>query len=164
MTPQQIAKDIERGHQIRAEIDGLKAELKTVEGRLKEAAGEAPHVDLEDAEREGKQALLRSSKHVLPVRFTADSIVGSIDEDGETHRRLAAIAADKLPLFFAPRPKLFRVPKDGREFRATAREHLDPQSFAALIYAATDRTKDGLAKSSTVIAWDDLKPADAVAT
>jgi hypothetical protein len=163
MTPQQIAKDIERGAEIRAEIARLKKELKAVEGRIKQAAQESPHRDLEDENREGKQALLRSSKSVLPVRFTSDSIVASFDPDTELHLALRDIAGDKLGLFYEEVRKFQRVPKDGVKFRRIARENLEPKAFAELIHAATQRTKDGIAKSATVIAWDDLRPADQVA-
>lgn len=162
MTPQQIAKDIERGREIIAEIDSLKAELKQIETRLKQAGQDAPHLPLEDENREGRQALLRSSRHVLPVRFTSDAIIASFDPDSETHRVLAGIAGDKLGLFYQEVRKFTRVPKDGVEFRKVAREHLAPEAFARLVHAATDRKKDGIAKSATVIAWDDIKPADAV--
>lgn len=159
MTPQQIAKDIERGAEIRAQIAGLQKELKTVESRLKQAAQEAPHVALEDENREGKQALLRSVKSVLPVRFTSDAIVASFDPDSGIHHKLAQIAGDKLHLFYAPVEKYQRVPKDGVEFRRIARDHLGPEAFAQLIYHATQRTKDGIAKSATIIAWDDIRTA-----
>lgn len=160
MTPQQIAHDIERGRELISEIDARKAELKEIEARLKLAAQDAPHLPLECEEREGRQALLRSEAHVLPVRFTADSLVATVDADSQLHQQLQDIAGDKLPLFYAASTKLARVPKDGVEFRRTARAHLLPEACAALISASLQRDKSGIPRSSTVIAWDDLRPND----
>lgn len=163
MTPAQIATDIERGAAIKQEIATLQKELKDIEARLKQAAEAGEHVPLQDADREGKQCLLRSPKLVLPVRFTADAIVGSFAFDGPMHREILAIVGEqKLPLFFKEVHTLDRVPKDGQAFRKTAREHLEPDAFAGLIRAATQRDKDGIAKSTIQIAWDDIKDSAAI--
>ena len=38
-----------------------------------------------------------------------------------------------------------------------AREILDSDTFARLIHAVTQRDKNGIAKSKTVVAWDDAR-------
>jgi hypothetical protein len=163
MTPQQIATDVERGKAIKEEIARLEAELKDIEARLKQAAQAGHHVPLQDKDREGKQCLLRSPRLVLPVRFTADSIVGSFPFDGEMHKAILGIVGpEKLPLFFKEVHSFERVPKDGQKFRKVARENLAADTFAALVQAATARDKEGIAKSSIQIAWDDTKAPEAV--
>jgi hypothetical protein len=164
MTATQTAADIERGKAIKSQIAVLEAELKQIEARLKTAAEAGEHVPLQDANREGKQCLLRSPKLVLPVRFTADSIVGSFPFDGPMHKEiLGIVGAEKLPLFFKEVHSFDRVPKDGEKFRKIGRANLEPDAFAALIRAATARDKDGIPKSTLQIAWDDARPPEEVA-
>lgn len=164
MTATQIAVDIERGKAIKSQIAVLEVELKQIEARLKTAAEAGEHVPLQDANREGKQCLLRSPKLVLPVRFTADSIVGSFPFDGPMHQEiLGIVGAEKLPLFFKEVHSFDRVPKDGEKFRKIGRASLEPDAFAALIRAATARDKDGIPKSTLQIAWDDARPPEEVA-
>jgi hypothetical protein len=159
MTTAQIAADLERGQAIKGQIAVLQKELKDIEARLKQAAEAGEHVPLQDADREGKQCLLRSPKLVLPVRFTAVAIIGSMPFDGPMHREvLTIVGRDKLPLFFKEVHTLDRVAKDGQAFRKSARQHLAPDAFAALIRATTQRDKDGIAKSTIQIAWDDARP------
>jgi hypothetical protein len=163
MTPEQIAADIERGIVLRKEIAEREAELKEIEARLKTAAEKGEHVPLQDKDREGKQCLLRSPRSVLPIRFTADSIIASFLKDSPAHTEILAIVGEaKLPLFFKEVPGFARVPKDGQAFRKIARENLEPDAFAKLIHAATARDKKGIAKSTVQIAWDDAKPPEAV--
>jgi len=164
MTPQQIAADIDRGKFLKSEIAKLEAELKQIEARLKQAAEAGEHVPLQDPNREGKQCILRSPKFALPVRFTADSIVGSFHYDSPMHKEILDIVGiGKLELFFKEVHAFARVPKDGEQFRKIARAQLAPDAFAALIRAATARDKDGIAKSTVQLAWDDARPAEEVA-
>lgn len=163
MTATQIAADIERGKAIKSEIAILEVELKQIQARLKTAAEAGEHVPLQNANREGKQCLLRSPKLVLPVRFTADSIVGSFPFDGPMHKEiLGIVGAEKLPLFFKEAHIFARVPKDGENFRKIGRSNLEPDAFAALIRAATARDKDGIPKSTVEFAWDDARPPEEV--
>lgn len=162
MTPEQIAADIARGKEIKQTIATLEAELKAIEKRLQEAAEKGEHVPLQDKDREGRQCLLRSPRLVLPVRFTADSIVGSFPVNGPMHLEIAAIVGDKMPHFFKEAHVFNRVPKDGQKFRQAARKHLTAAAFADLIRAATACDKNGIAKSSVQIGWDDAKPPEAV--
>jgi hypothetical protein len=157
MTTQQIAADTERGLEIKAEIAELTIELKAIEERLESAGLAGDQVPLQDENREGKQFLARGSKHVLPVRFESDLIMGSFEIDSPTHTVIKEICGELLPRFFKPSTKLDRVPKDGEAFRKLARQLLDPEPFAKLIRAATARDKNLIAKCRTVVAWADAK-------
>lgn len=164
MTNTQIAADIARGAEIRKEIAKLEKELKEIETRLKGAAEKGEHVPLQDKEREGRQCLLRAPRLVLPVRFTADSIVASFLRDSPMHKEIVGIVGDeKLPLLFKAFDGFERAGKDGQAFRKIARENLEPDVYAKLIRAATARDKSGIAKSTVQIAWDDAKEPEAVA-
>ncbi len=164
MTDQQIAADVNRGAEIVKKIAKFQKELKAVEARLTTAAQGGIHIPLQDENREGKQCLLRSPELVLPVRFTADSIIGSFPVNSPAHTTiLKVVGEEKLPLFFKPVAGFARVPKDGEAFRKVGRKNLDPDAFAALIKAATAVDKDGIPKSTIQIAWDDAKPPEVVA-
>lgn len=165
MTAQQIAADIARGKEIVEEIKRLETELKAIESRLEQAGLTGDQVPLQDKDREGKQYLARGEKIIVPVRFESDLIAGSFDPDSVMHKAVIAALGDqhlKLPLFFKDKRTFARVPKDGKAFRKIARKNLDPDTVAKLIHAVTQRDKDGIAKSKTVIAWDDAKPVDQV--
>lgn len=160
MTPSQIAADIERGIEIKAEIAKLTEELKAIESRLQSAGAEGEQIPLQDANREGKQYLARSSKLIVPVRFESDLIAASFEPDSTMHKEAAAITGELLPRFFKQSPKFARVPEDGEDFRILARQLLQPDQFAELIRAVTMRDKNGIAKSKIVIGWKDAKPLD----
>lgn len=166
MTPQQIAADIARGHEIVAEIKRLQAELKAIEERLEQAGLKGDQVPLQDKDREGKQFLARGESLIVPVRFESDLIAGSFAPDSIMHKAVIAALGEeheaKLPLFFKDTRSFERVPKDGQAFRKLARAQLDPETFAKLVSAVTQRSKNGIAKSKTVIAWDDAKPIEQV--
>jgi hypothetical protein len=162
MTPEQIAADIERGKEIKSQIAALVAELKQIENRLELAAERGEHLPLKDEGREGRQCLLRSPRYVLPVRFTADSIVASFPFDGPLHKRLAELTGEKLTLLFKEERGFKRLGKDGKAWRELARTNLDPETFALVVEAATQRDKAGIAKSTVQIAWDETKDPAAV--
>lgn len=166
MTPQQIAADIARGKEIVDEIKRLEAELKAIEARLEQAGLAGDQVPLQDKDREGKQYLARGQRLIVPVRFESDLIAASFDPDSVMHKAVVAALGEehaaKLPLFFKDKRTFARVPKDGQAFRKLARKQLDPDAMAKLISAVTQRDKDGIAKSKTVIAWDEAKPIEQV--
>jgi hypothetical protein len=163
MTPAQIAADIERGKEIKAEIAKLTAELKLINARL-QAAGEASeHVPLADADREGKQAILRGTRHSLPVIFESDLLIASFKPDSLKHTEIKAILGENLPKFFRDTRVFERIQEDGKAFRKFARENLPADTFAKLVQACTDRKKDGIAKSRVVVDWDAAKPLETVA-
>lgn len=166
MTPAQIKADVERGIEIRNQITLLEAELKQIAARLEQAGLNGEQIPLQDADREGKQFLARGSSRIVPVRFESDLIAGSFQPDSNMHTAiLAALGkehADKLPKFFKDTRSFERVQKDGQAFRKLAREILPPVIFANVIQAVTQRDKAGIAKSKTVVAWDDARPVEAV--
>lgn len=166
MTQTQIAADIARGLVIRSTIASLKIELDAIESRLESAGLQGEQIPLQDADREGKQFLARGDDKIIPIRFESDLIAGSFQPDSLMHKAVLTALGDdakKLPKFFKDARTFERVPKDGKAFRKLAREILDSGRFAALINASTPRGKDGIAKSKTVVAWDDARPIDQVA-
>ncbi len=161
MTDQQIAADIERGLFIREELGRLVAELKAIEKRLEAAGLKSPQVPLEDAEREGKQFLAQGAGKILPVRFESDQLIATFRPDTDLHATIAALLGDHLATFFKDTRVFERVHKDdANRFRKLARKTLEPDTFAKLISACISKTKDGIPKSKTVVAWDDVKPLD----
>lgn len=162
MTPAQKDAAIERGIEIKAEILKLIAELKLINASV-QAAGEAEeHVPLADADREGKQAILRGSRYSLPIVFESDLLIASFKPDSPKHEEIQAILGDKLSQFFRDTRVFERIQDDGKSFRKFARENLPADTFAKLVQACTDRKKDGIAKSRVVVDWDAVKPLDQV--
>jgi hypothetical protein len=159
-TDLQIAIDIERGKEIQTEIAKLTAELKQINARLQAAGEAADHLPLADADREGKQAILTGSRHSLPIVFESDLLIASFKPDSPKHEEIKAILGDKLPQFFRDTRVFERIQEDGKAFRKFARENLPADTFAKLVQAATDRKKDGIAKSRIVVDWDAAKPLD----
>lgn len=162
MTPQQIAVDIARGLEIRKQIAALTKELEAIESRLEAAGLAGDQIPLQDKDREGKQFLACGAEKIVPVRFESDLIAASFLPESEMHKAVLAVLGEeyrgKLPRLFKDTRSFVRVPKDGKAFRKLARELLDADTFARLISAVTQRTKDGIAKSKTVVAWDDARP------
>ena len=163
MIDPKIAADIERGFAIKSEVAALTEELKAIEKRLENAGLNGEQIPLQDANREGKQFLARSNWRIVPVRFESDLIAASFDPDSTMHQRAAEIAGDLLPRYFKQSTKFARVPEDGEDFRILARELLEPDQFAALIQAVTQRDKKGIAKSKIVVGWKDAKAIEAIA-
>jgi len=159
MTPDQIASDVERGIAIKKEIAALTAELKEIETRLTLAGQHGQQVPLQNENLEGRQFIARSSRHVLPVRFESDLIAASFDDGSTMHKELKQLLGDLFPKFFKRSTKFERVQKEGEQFRKVARGLLEPDTFAKVVRAATARDKNAIAKSRTVIAWDDAKEA-----
>ena len=54
-----IQADVDRGIEIRSEMEELKAQLKEIEARLTKAALRSEQVPLVDADREGRQFLAK---------------------------------------------------------------------------------------------------------
>jgi len=167
MTNKQIAADIARGIEIKHEMARLKIELAAIESRLEQAGLAGEQVPLQDADREGKQYLAKGDSKIVPIRFESDLIAGSFAPDSEMHKAVVAALGenhkDKIVRFFKDTRSFERVPKDGQAFRKIARELLDGPTFARLVSAATQRSKDGIPKSKIVVAWDDAKPIELAA-
>lgn len=162
MKPVDIAELVDRGIELRERIAQDTAELKKIEERLEaaghEAGREGEHEPLKDANREGTRWLARGSSKILPVIFTADSIVGSFTRNTPLHRKIEAAAGDHLGQFFKPVSKFENKFKDGVQFRNRAHELFD-KSAPAFITACIARDKDGIAKSSVKLDWDHLEAA-----
>ena len=152
-----IQADVDRGIQIKIDIEALQTELKLIEKRLEAAGLKGEQIPLEDATREGRQWLARGSGAIIPVVFTADSIVSGFPDDSATHMQLRDMLGAKINEFFKRSwSNRFR---DGQSFRAHARELLADRA-PGLITACLARDKDGVPKSKTVVAWSEARPAD----
>jgi hypothetical protein len=158
MTTEQIAADIERGIIVKAEIERLKGELKIIEKRLESAALSAPHVPLAAADREGKQAELASDRHILPVRLESDMLVSFIERGSPIDNKLIDLINPVThAALFKPVHGFERRTADGNKFRGLVRMAIDDESTALeVIDVLRSRDKDGVPKSRTVIAWDDV--------
>lgn len=165
MTKTQIAADVARGLELRAEIKIKTAELKAIEKRLEQAGLDGEQIPLQEQDREGRQFLARGEKAVVSVVFESDQLIASFRLGSETEAKLEAFAAVRgldLDLFYAAETTYSRVPKDGLAFRKLARDILGIQApeFIAL---CIQRDKSGAPKSRTVISWDNVKDPAAVA-
>lgn len=161
MTPTQIAADIERGIEIRAEIKKLEAELKGIEKRLESAGLQGHQIPLQDEDREGRQFLARSPKHIIPVIFESDQIAKSFKPNSVMHKAVTELAGEHFALFYKDVREFQRVPKDGNAFRKLARELLGVEA-PPFLSACVQRKKDGIPKSRTVIAWDNDRDPEAI--
>lgn len=158
-----LEQDIERGIEIRAQMEELKTELKLIEERIQLAAEQGQQVPLKETDREGKKFIGRGRSSIVPVIFESDLLIGSFAPDSPVHKALTKIAGDKLKLFFKAVNKYERVQEDGREFRRVARATLEPDAFAQFIKAATAVKKGGIAKSRVYVAWKESEPIEATA-
>lgn len=163
MTPTQISTDIERGLELRSTIKTAQVELKAIEKRLEQAGLEGDQIPLQEADREGRQYLARSTKLgvIVPVVFESDQIIASIQPGTEIFGELEFKSAGYFPKFWQPVTKYDRVQKDGQTYRKAARELLGPMA-PDFISTSLQRDKNGIPKSRTIIAWDNAKPIDQV--
>lgn len=162
MKPVDIAELVDRGLELRKRIAEDTAELKKIEEKLKaagyEAGKEGDHEPLKDANREGTRWLARGSQKILPVIFTADSLVGSFTRNTDLHRKIEAAAGNHFSVFFKAVSKFENKFDDGVKFRARAQELFD-QSAPAFITACLSRDKHGMAKSDVKLDWVHVEPA-----
>lgn len=168
MTPQQISTDIERGLELRDTIKAALVELKTIEKRLEAAGLEGEQIPLQEADREGRQFLARSPKLglIVPIVFESDQIIASFRKNSALDDSLQAFCdcrEIRLHDFYVPETTYSRLAKDGQEFRKTARQMLGPIA-PDFIAQCVQRDKAGIGRSRTIIAWDNAKPIDQVAT
>lgn len=148
---------VDRGLELLAAVVPQLEELERVEKDLKELALAGEHVDLEDAEREGRQFLAQGTERIVPVIITADSLMGQFQEHSKKHDAIRAAAGDFLPQFYQSETTFKRVIDSGKKFRARAIELLGPEPGAKLITACIARDKDGIAKNAVKIEWDRAK-------
>ena len=151
-----ISKDIARGLAIVAQIDTLKAELEGIESRLESIALGEEHLPLNDADREGRQAILQDGGFSLPVIFESDLIIGTLPDMGNAISIIRGAIPDQalLTKIWKPISGFARVAKDGQKYRQQLRALLTPEAATTVLQASIQRDKLGLPKSRTVIAWD----------
>jgi hypothetical protein len=152
-----IQKDIERGLEIRKQLKQLNAELKDIETRLEEFGLLNPgeHVELKDADREGRQWLAQGLVHVVPVIFTADKLVQSFLANSAQHQTIKLPARGKLGDFYEAVTVYKNKFDDGKKFRAAADQILGPVLAPPFVTACVARDKHGVPKSDVKILWDD---------
>lgn len=154
-----IRADVDRGLEIRAQMEKLKVELKDIDTRLQTAALKGEQVELQDADREGRQFLAHGTERVLPVILTADMLVGEFGRDSARHKEIIDAVQNRTGLlqFFKPVSKFENRFDNGKKFRLLAKEvfaDLGP----AFITACVARDKDGIAKSAVKVMWEETKP------
>jgi hypothetical protein len=151
-----VRADVDRGLEIVAKLVELQAELEKIEERLEKAGLDAgtrgEHIDLADKERDGKQWLAKGSAVEVPIVFTSDSIVASFTRDGDKHLKIRDAANGHLTDFYKPVSKFESKFKDGKLFRAHAREVLGAAA-PAFITACLATDKAGIPKSDIKILW-----------
>ena len=154
-----IRADVDRGIEIRALMETLKAELKDIDTRLQHAALHGEQVELNDAEREGRQYLAAGSDRIVPVILTADLIIGEFVRDSKRHLEIMDAMQNRTGLhdFFKPVHKYENRFDSGKKFRMRAAEVFGKELAPKFITACVARDKDGIAKSSIKVAWDETK-------
>jgi hypothetical protein len=155
-----VKADVDRGIEIREQMEKLKAELKDIETRLHHAALHGEQVELNDAEREGRQYLAAGSDRIVPVILTADLLVGEFTRDSQRHISILSAINNRTGLlqFFKPVNKYENRFDSGKKFRLHAAEVFGNELAPTFITACVARDKDGIAKSSIKVAWDETKP------
>jgi len=151
-----VKVDVDRGLEIREHMEKLKIELKDIETRLQHAALHGEQVDLQDADREGKQYLATGTERIVPVILTADMIVGEFAANSERHHEIQPVAMGLLNKFFKPVNKYENRFDSGKKFRALADELL-AKDAPAFITACVARDKTGMAKSAIKVTWDEAR-------
>ncbi len=148
---------VDRGIELRTQIQSLKKELDQVEAKLTAITLWTDHVPLVDPDRDGRRYLARGSADVVPVIFTADKLIASFTDNAPTHKSIATAAAGKLPEFYAVTTTWKTKIDDGKKFRAHAAAILAEQA-PAFITACLSKDKYGVPRSDIKIAWDSAQP------
>ena len=148
-----IKNDVDRGLEIRAQLETLTTELKDIQMRLAHAALHGEQIELTDADREGRQYLAHGTTAIVPVILTADKLMGEFVANSPKHELVKLAARGKLLDFYKPANKFVNKFDNGKKFRATAAELL-AEHAPSFITACIARDKDGIAKSDIKIMWD----------
>src|ERR1035441_7897724 len=146
---------VDRGIVVRAELERLKIELKGIEARLQKYGLNGEHVELKDAEREGRRWLAHGSSLIVPVVFTADKIVGTFKSGSPVHTRIAMKADEHLAEFFTKETTFANLFEDGKRFRAAAEAVLGAIKGPPFITACLAVDKFGIPKSDVKVCWED---------
>lgn len=152
-----LRADIDRGLEITAELEQLTAELKDIEARVRHAALHGEQVELNDADREGRQFLAAGTQCVVPVILTADKLIGSFKASSPAHIKIVNALGGKahhLTDFFDRQVKFENRFDSGKKFRAIAAETFGDRA-PAFITACVMRDKEGIPKSDIKIGWGD---------
>lgn len=160
MTADKIKTLVDRGLEIVAQLATLEKEKKAIDEALATAGldARADHVELEDAEREGRRWLARGTQSVVPVIFTADLLVKSFAPKSDVHTRIALAGGDHLGHFYAEVPKFETQFDSGKIFRREADAMLGTAA-PAFITACLQRGKGGMPKSAVKIEWGSAEAA-----
>ena len=148
-----LAKSVDRGLEIRAQMQELKDELDTIEECLRHAALAGEQIELTDPDREGRQFLACGTEASVPVVLTADMVAQTFADGSKTHARLAEVAGDKLGQFYRAVTTWKILSKTGKSFRLEAMSILGNEA-PAFITAALARDKNGIPKSQIKVEWD----------
>jgi len=148
---------VDRGLDIRKQIKTLQAELKDIEKKLEQAGLHGDHVELKDADREGRRFLARGSRVLIPVIFTADKLIGTFKHDSPVHVKIADAADGHLRDFFTLTQTWENNFDNGKRFRTEADAILG-KAAPAFITACLSRDKYGIPKSDIKVNWDDQEP------
>lgn len=154
-----IRSDVDRGIEICAQMEKLKAELKDIEARMQHAALHGEQVVLNDADREGRQYLASGSDRIVPVILTADIIVGEFGRDSQRHLEIMQAIQNRTGMlkFFKPVNKFENRFDTGKKFRLEAKEIFGEELAPKFITACVARDKQGIPKSSIKVAWNETK-------
>src|ERR1035441_2389770 len=141
---------VDRGVVGRAGLERVKNELKGIEARLQKYGLAGEHVELKDAEREGRRWLAHGSKLIVPVVFTADKIVGSFKSGSPVHERIdkaAEAGGREVEEFFAKATTYENLYEDGKRFRAVVEASMGGQTGPPFITACLAVGKFGIPKA-----------------
>ena len=154
-----IKADVDRGLEIQAQLEKLKAELADIETRLQMSALKNPgeHEELKDADREGKRWLAQGSDRIVPVILTADLIIGEIAANSPRAQTLQTASRGNLDFFFKRIVKFENRFDTGKKFRAQADTVLGPAAPNFITHCLA-RDREGNPKSRIVVAWKETEP------
>lgn len=136
------------------DISTMQARRKELAAKVEALALEADHLPLNEADREGRQAILTGDAWRLPVIFESDLVMASLPEGGDVHRTIERLAGDQLsllPQVWTPSLKLERNAKDGQAYRKQLRNLFAPEVAAQILAATLQKDKTGTPKSRVLI-------------
>ena len=111
-----IRADVDRGLEIREQLEKLSTELKDIQVRLAHAALHGEQIELTDADREGRQYLARGTTAIVPVILTADKLMGEFAANSPKHELVKLAARGKLLDFYKPANKFVNRFDNGKKF------------------------------------------------
>jgi hypothetical protein len=151
---------VDRGLEIRTQLETLRTELKAIETKLQKAGLAADHEELKDPDREGRRWLATGTEKRVPVIFTADKLVGTFQESSPTHLKILPVSSGHFEDFFKPIRAFENRYDDGKKFRTRADELLGKDA-PRFITACLAVDKHGIPKSDIKVEWDQAEPIPA---